>query len=109
MCYNEWAKERMTLYISVDWAVAWLVAANLTAVVATVWDKSCARQRTWRVPERILWLVSLLGGAVFTYVTMLLTRHKTKRPRFMYGLPVMILFQAALVYLLWQRNFLILV
>ena len=92
------------MYISVDWAVAWLVATNLTAVVATMWDKSCARQRTWRVPERILWLVSLLGGAVSTYVTMLLTRHKTKHPRFMYGLPVMILLQAAVVYLLWQNK-----
>ena len=92
------------MYVSRSWAVAWLVAVSMTAVALTVWDKSRARQRAWRVPERTLWLVATLGGAAATYVTMLLIRHKTLHRRFMWGLPLLLLCQIAVVYLLWQEK-----
>ena len=92
------------MYISRSWAVAWLVAVSVTAAALTVWDKSRARRRVWRVPERTLWLVAALGGAAATYVTMWLIRHKTLHRRFMWGLPLLLLCQIVLVYLLWYKK-----
>lgn len=89
------------------WAVAWLVAASITALCTTLWDKNRARRREWRVPESTLWLISLLGGSVAMYATMQVIRHKTRHPSFMLGLPLLILAQAGVLYLLWRTGYLI--
>lgn len=90
--------------ISVSWAVAWLVAVSLMAVAVTVWDKSRARRQAWRVPERTLWLIAALGGAVATYVTMRVIRHKTLHRRFMWGLPLLMVAQAAILFVLFYKK-----
>lgn len=92
------------MQIATKWAVAWLMAASLMAVVVTAWDKRRARCRAWRVPERTLWLVSVLGGSVATYLTMQIIRHKTRHRRFMWGLPLLMMAQAALIFLLWHKR-----
>lgn len=90
--------------LSIKWSVAWLIAVSLAAVAVTIWDKSRARRQAWRVPERTLWLFSVLGGSVATYVTMRLIRHKTLHRRFMWGLPLLMVAQAALLFLLSYKN-----
>ena len=93
--------------LSVNWAVAWLVAVGIIAFLITMWDKNRARRREWRVPESSLWLVAVLGGSLVMFVTMLTVRHKTRHPQFMIGLPLLAAAQAALIYLLAQSNFFI--
>ena len=95
--------------LSVNWAVAWLIAAAIVAFLITLWDKNRARRREWRVPESSLWLVAVLGGSLVMFVTMLIVRHKTRHPQFMIGLPLLAVAQAALIYLLAQLNFFIIV
>lgn len=90
--------------IPVSWGLAWLIAVSLMAVATTVWDKSRARRHKWRVPERTLWLVAALGGSLATYVTMLVIRHKTLHRRFMWGLPLLVVAQTALLVLLVQKK-----
>ena len=63
-------------------------------------DKSAAKRHKWRVPEKNLFAVSLLGGAVGALISMLLFRHKTKHKRFMIGIPLIILAQISLFVLL---------
>ncbi|MGE5578760.1 MAG: DUF1294 domain-containing protein [Bacillota bacterium] len=75
----------------------YFVAISLVAVILTVRDKSTARRNTLRVPERTLLIVSALGGSVAMILTMLVVRHKTRRVKFMVGIPLMIIVQAALV------------
>ena len=92
------------MQIATKWALAWLIAASVMAVAVTVWDKRRARRQEWRVPERTLWLVSLLGGSVATYLTMRIIRHKTLHRKFMWGLPLLIVAQAALIAFLWHKK-----
>ena len=92
------------MQIATKWAVAWLMAACIMAVAVTVWDKRRARRQAWRVPERTLWLVSLLGGSVATYLTMRIIRHKTLHRQFMWGLPLLIVAQVALIVFLWHKK-----
>ena len=73
--------------------LVYLAVISFVAFVMTVWDKHCARRGKWRVPERSLITVSLLGGSVMMLLTMKLVRHKTKHPKFMVGIPVIIVLQ----------------
>ena len=50
-----------------------------------------------RTRESTLLLLSALGGSVAMLATMLIIRHKTKHVKFMLGIPLMILLQAAAV------------
>ena len=91
------------------WAVAWLLAAGIAAVCVTAWDKHRARRRLWRVSESVLWLISVLGGSVMMYVTMLFIRHKTRHMSFMIGLPLLMLAQIGFLFFLWHEKYLIFV
>ncbi len=92
--------------LSLNWAVAWLVAAAIVALLVVLWDKNRARRREWRVRESTLWLIALLGGSVSMFLTMLVVRHKTRHMRFMVGLPLLALAKVGLVYLLCQTQIL---
>ncbi len=70
---------------------------SVLAVCLTVYDKYAAAKKRCRIPEKTLFLVSLCGGSLAMYITMLVIRHKTKHKRFMLGLPVIALAQAVLV------------
>lgn len=65
--------------------------------VAVMWsDKKRARLHRWRIPEKVLFGVSLLGGSVGTWAGMYLFRHKTKHWYFVGGMPLILVCQAAL-------------
>ena len=79
---------------------SWLFV-NIGAVIVCVVDKLCAKKGWRRVRESDLFIMSFLGGALGMYITMKLIRHKTLHKRFMIGLPIIILLQAAiLIYVL---------
>ena len=65
--------------------------------VAVMWsDKRRARLHRWRIPEKVLFGVSLLGGSAGTWAGMYLFRHKTKHWYFVVGMPLILACQAAL-------------
>ncbi len=70
--------------------VGYPVIISIIAVVMTILDKKYAEKGKWRIPERTLFLVGILGGAVAMYITMKTIRHKTRHKLFMTGLPIVI-------------------
>ena len=80
----------------------YLVLISLVAVGLTARDKRAARRGARRVPERTLLAVAVLGGAAVMLAAMRAIRHKTQHPKFMVGLPVIIVLQVAIVYLFWR-------
>lgn len=90
----------MPLIRGIPAAGIYLGAVSLLAVSLTVYDKWAARRGAWRIRERTLLLVALLGGSAAMLATMLLIRHKTRHLRFMAGIPLILLLQAALLLLL---------
>lgn len=79
------------------WYGWYLIGISALACVLTVWDKSCARRGRWRVPEKTLFIVAALGGAVAMLLTMYTVRHKTRHRRFMWGLPLIIAAQVVAI------------
>lgn len=66
----------------------------------TCFDKIAAKKGMWRISEKALFILALLGGSVAEYFTMRLIRHKTLHKKFMIGLPVIIIIQLILIFIL---------
>ena len=73
---------------------------NLLSAAVCIADKWKAIKHKSRIRERTLWVLSLLYGSVGMYLTMHAIRHKTQHMSFMFGLPLLIIFQIFLVLLL---------
>ena len=81
----------------------WLIAINLVTFAVYGADKRRARRGAWRVPEKTLFLLPLLGGNVGALLGMRVFRHKTKHWYFVWGVPAILLAQMALaVWLLYR-------
>ena len=74
----------------------WLIAINLVTFAVYGTDKRRARRGAWRVPEKTLFLLPLLGGSVGALLGMRVFRHKTKHWYFVWGVPAILLAQLAL-------------
>ena len=74
----------------------YLVVMNVLGVAVMWSDKRRARLNRWRIPEKVLFGVSLLGGSAGTWAGMYLFRHKTKHWYFVAGMPLILVCQAAL-------------
>ena len=69
--------------------VYYLIIINIAAWIMYGLDKWKAKSGAWRIPERTLLLTALAGGSVGALAGMLLFHHKTRKPKFMIGVPVM--------------------
>ena len=81
----------------------YLAAVNLVTFTVYGVDKAKARRGAWRVPEKTLFLLPLLGGSLGALLGMLTFRHKTKHWYFVWGVPAILLAQAALAAWLLYR------
>ena len=73
--------------------VYYLFLINIVTFLAFASDKRRAARRRWRIPEKTLLGLSLIGGATGGIIAMYCFRHKIRKPAFAYGLSVMLLFQ----------------
>ena len=91
----------MRAWLAAHWigAAGYVLCVSLAAFLLMGADKRRARRGDWRVPERTLVLAALLGGAPGALLGMWAFRHKTRHWQFRFGLPAILLLQAAL--LLW--------
>ncbi len=80
--------------------LVWLAGVNVVTFALYGIDKYKAKKGRWRIPERTLLLLPLLGGSVGGILGMAAFHHKTRHWYFRVGLAAMFLLQAALsVYL----------
>ncbi|SHG34079.1 DUF1294 domain-containing protein [Ornithinibacillus halophilus] len=84
-----------------DVLLPYLLTANLIGFLFMGLDKRKAKNQQWRIPERTLWGIAILGGAVGSLLGMKVFRHKTKHRAFTVGMPLLIVLHIiALAYLL---------
>ena len=80
----------------------YLALINLTTFIIYGADKRRARQGKWRVPEKTLFLLPLLGGSVGALLGMRVFHHKTKHWYFKFGMPAILVAQVLLFVLLFK-------
>lgn len=66
------------------------------------WDKYCAKQKRRRVSEQTLLLTALFLGAPGALIAMYTWRHKTKKPIFFIGVPLLLLINIAVCVWMWN-------
>ena len=82
---------------------AYIALVSLCSIVVCVRDKRVSKKNDvkLRIPEKSLFIWSILGGSLAMFITMKLIRHKTKHIKFMLGIPLIIVAQAVIVFLLF--------
>ncbi|WP_150274744.1 DUF1294 domain-containing protein [Paenibacillus tepidiphilus] len=68
----------------------WFVIINVIGYVVMAEDKDKARKRRDRVPEKTLFLLALMGGALGVLIAMYRKRHKTRHASFRIGIPLLL-------------------
>lgn len=84
----------------------WLALMSLALFFLMGIDKRRARRGRWRVPEKSLFLLALLGGACGGWLGMRAFHHKTKHRAFAWGFPALSLAQLALCLVLIYKFYL---
>ena len=84
--------EEMIKYIILE-----MFGMSIVLFVVMGLDKYKAKTGRWRVSEKTLFLMALLGGALGGVVGMRVFHHKTKHWYFQYGFPALLIVQAALL------------
>ncbi len=72
--------------------MSYIFIVNIFAFLICGIDKYCAKKGFFRVPEKFLFFISAIGGALGFYLGMGVFRHKTKKAKFKVGIPAIIIF-----------------
>ena len=83
--------------------LVWLAVINLLTFIVYGADKRRARKGKWRVPEKTLFLLPLLGGSIGALLGMRVFHHKTKHWYFVWGIPTILLAQIALAVWIYTK------
>lgn len=82
-----------------------IIAINLFSFFITGYDKNRAKKGLWRVPEKNLFILSTLFGALGVLLGMKVFHHKTKKWVFKVGIPVLLMLNLLCYYyikILWK-------
>ena len=77
--------------------IIYLLIINIIAFFAMFIDKKKAEKDRWRIKESTLLTLALIGGSIGAIAGMYTFHHKTKKPRFFIGIPVIIVLQIMLI------------
>ncbi|MBD5136654.1 MAG: DUF1294 domain-containing protein [Lachnospiraceae bacterium] len=79
--------------------LTYLTIINIIGFFSMGIDKYKAVHHKWRIPEKTLFIIALMGGSAGSIVGMQLFRHKTKHPSFFIGMPVILILQVLITIL----------
>ena len=82
----------------------YLLLMNIAGFAAMGIDKYKAKAHAWRIPEKTLFGLSLLGGSAGTWAGMYAFRHKTKHWYFVVGMPLILILQICIAVLIWKTH-----
>jgi len=80
-----------------------LIIINVLTFLVYGIDKWKAKQGSWRISEATLLILAVIGGSIGALLGMQVWHHKTMHKKFKYGLPLILLAQIALIYLIIQK------
>lgn len=67
--------------------IIYLIIINIIGFLIMYIDKQKAKKGKWRIPEKTIFIITVLGGGIGTISGMYAFRHKTQKLHFTIGLP----------------------
>lgn len=83
--------------------VGYGILINIIGFLSMKLDKEKARRHKWRIPEKTLFTIAIIGGSLGSILGMQLFRHKTKHAAFVIGMPLILMVQIALIWLISSK------
>ena len=80
-------------------AIIYLAVINVVALFMYGIDKRKAKKSKWRISETALLMMAVFGGSIGAWLGMKVWHHKTMHKKFRYGIPLILLAQIVLVFL----------
>ncbi|MEG1255437.1 DUF1294 domain-containing protein [Clostridium sp.] len=88
--------------------IYYLAFINIVGFFIMLIDKKRAIKKQWRISEKALIGVSIIGGSLGMLAGMNTFRHKTKHKKFTIGIPVIFIVQIVLLFLfIGEDNYII--
>lgn len=86
------------------WLITFFAIVNFISFLIMLWDKMQSRkQGAERISEGMLFFMATIFGSVGVLVGMFVFRHKTQKWYFLLGIPMLIVENCALLYLLSEK------
>lgn len=67
--------------------IIYLIIINIIGFLVMYIDKQKAKKGKWRIQEKTIFIITVLGGGIGTISGMYAFRHKTQKLHFTIGLP----------------------
>ncbi len=84
------------------WVALYLILISIITFIVFGADKQRARKKEWRIPEKVLFFLAIIGGSVGAILGMLIFHHKTRKWYFKIGMPVILIIQITAFVLVWR-------
>lgn len=78
--------------------IVYLIIINLIGFIIMGIDKRRAREKAWRIQEKTLFFIAIIGGSIGSILGMQVFRHKTKHKKFTIGMPCILIVQFIILY-----------
>lgn len=80
----------------------YLVILNLFSYLLVAIDKRKAIKNKYRISEKTLFIFSFIGGSLGTLIGMFMFHHKTKKLKFLIGIPILLILNIFILYFILE-------
>ena len=89
----------------IKFVIVYVIIINIIGLFSMLIDKRRAIKKIWRIPEKTLFLIAILGGSIGSNIGMRLFRHKTKHWYFVFGMPAILIIQLVIISLVLGKYY----
>lgn len=75
----------------------YILVVNLIGFLSMGLDKYKAKRGAYRISEKALFIIALIGGSIGSIIGMYKFYHKTKKNAFVFGMPMILVGQIVLI------------
>jgi uncharacterized membrane protein YsdA (DUF1294 family) len=87
--------------VRMEYLIAYIFIINIISFSVMYYDKKRSIRHKWRVPESRLFLFACILGSLGMWVGMYIFKHKTKHRRFVFGVPIILIIQLIIMFMLF--------
>lgn len=83
--------------------IIYLIVMNAVGFFSMGVDKTRAKNNKWRIKEKTLFLIAIIGGSAGAILGMKIFHHKTKHRVFVIGMPLILILQTIFIIFLFCK------